>query len=165
MNRLSTLLAALLLSTSVSAHISNVSNVQIKGNQRIEAETILSYIHIKVGSEADDVAINQALKDLYATGYFSDVKVYESGSALMIEVEENPIINRIAYEGNKKLRDDQLKEEIQLRPREVLSRTKIQAAQQRILEMYKAMGRLSVTVEPKIIKLEENRADVDFEIN
>lgn len=165
MNRFSTLLVSLLVSTNLSAHIANVSAIQIKGNQRIEAETILSYIHIKVGMDADDTAINQALKDLYATGYFTDVKVYESGRSLVIEVEENPIINRIAYEGNKKLRDDQLKEEIQLRPREVLSRTKIQAAQQRILEMYKAMGRLAASVEPKIITLPENRADVVFEIN
>lgn len=165
MNRVYALLSALLLTTGAYAHIANVSDIRIQGNQRIEAETILSYIQIKKGSPATDEEINSALKELYATGYFTDVKVHGEGNTVLIEVEENPIINRIAYEGNKKLRDDQIKEEIQLRPREVLSRTKIQAAQQRILEMYKAMGRLAATVEPKIIKLEENRADVVFEIN
>lgn len=160
------LLSTLLLSTAeLAASVGQVNDIRIQGNQRIEQETILSYIQIKKGLPASDEELNHALKELYATGYFTDVKVHAEGNTVVIEVEENPIINRIAYEGNKKLRDDQIKEEIQLRPREVLSRTKIQAAQQRILEMYKAMGRLAATVEPKIIKLEENRADVVFEIN
>ncbi|MBX9976785.1 MAG: outer membrane protein assembly factor BamA [Alphaproteobacteria bacterium] len=151
--------------TSSFAQTTTINSVNISGNKRIENETILSYVRIQPGSQASDDEINQALKELFATGFFADVKVHVEGGQLVIQVEENPIINRIAYEGNSKLKSEQLKEEIQLRPREVLSRTKIQAAQQRILEMYRAMGRFAATVEPKVIQLDDNRCDVVFEIH
>ena len=141
-----------------------VSGIRIVGKSRIENETILSYTHLKPGESVSDEMMNQAVKDLFMTGFFSDVKIHTEGSIVVIEVEENPIINRIAYEGNKKLRDEQIKEEIQIKPREILSRAKIQSAQQRILEMYRAMGRFAATVEPKVIKLDDNRCDVVFEI-
>lgn len=142
-----------------------ITGISVKGNKRIEVETIMSYIPLKVGSDYDDMIINQAHKDLYATGYFADVSIHQEGSDLVVEVIENALINKIAFEGNSKLKDDKLNEEIQLRPREVLSRTKIQTAVQRILEIYKRMGRFGATVEPKIIKLDENRVDLVFEIN
>lgn len=147
------------------AALSKISAVRIVGNKRIENDTISSYIRVQPGEEVSDDQVNQALKELFATGFFSDVKVRIEGGEFIVEVQENPIINRIAYEGNSKLKDEQIKEEIQIRPREVLSRTKIQAAQQRILEMYRAMGRFAATVEPKIIPLEDKRADVVFEIH
>jgi outer membrane protein insertion porin family len=158
----------LILSSSVgafSAYADKVAAIKIQGNKRIESETILSYIPFKTGSEFDSTAMDQALKDLFATGYFTDVKVIREGDTLVIDVMENPIINRIAFEGNSKLKDDKLTEEIQLRPREVLSRTRIQTAQQRILDLYRRMGRYNATVEPKVIRQEENRVDLVFEIN
>ncbi len=143
----------------------NISGIRISGNKRIESETIMSYVPLKVGSAYDEMVINQAHKDLYATGYFADVSIRQEGSELVIDVIENALINKIVFEGNSKLKDDKLTEEIQLRPREVLSRTKIQTAVQRILEIYKRMGRFGATVEPKVIKLDENRVDLVFEIN
>jgi outer membrane protein insertion porin family len=142
-----------------------IQSIQVTGNKRIEAETVKSNLSLKVGDSFDDIQLNQALKDLFATGFFADVKIHRSGSGLVVEVIENSLINRISFEGNSKLKDDKLTEEIQLRPREVLSRTKIQAAQQRILEIYRRMGRFDATVEPKVIRLEENRVDLVFEIN
>lgn len=143
----------------------SVSKVQIHGNQRIESETILSYTPIKPGVEFDDQMMDQALKDLFATGYFADVSIKKDAQALVINVVENASINKIAFEGNSKLKDDKLLEEIQLRPREVVSRSRILSAQQRILELYRQMGRFAVVVEPKIIKLDQNRIDLVFEIN
>lgn len=151
-------------SSSEKAYGTRIQLVNIQGNKRIERDTIISYIRIQPGSHVTEEEVNQALKELFSTGFFTDVKVYLEGSSLIVQVVENPIINRIAYEGNSKLNDQQIKDEITLRPREVLSRTKIQSAQQRILEMYRAMGRFAARVEPKIIQLDDNRCDVVFEI-
>ena len=155
---LSTTLAAVALADTIQG-------IQVTGNKRIETETVISNLPLKVGDSFDDLQLNQALKDLFATGYFADVQIRRAGGKLIIEVIENSLINRISFEGNSKLKDEKLTEEIQLRPREVLSRTKIQSAQQRILEIYRRMGRFDATVEPKVIRLEENRIDLVFEIN
>lgn len=147
------------------AQAESVRAIKVTGNKRIEAATVLSYIPIKPNQEYDQGDLNQALKDLYNTGYFSDVQMNRQGDILVIEVIENAIINQVAFEGNSKLKDDKLKEETQLRPREVLSRTKIQSAQQRILDIYRRMGRYNATVVPKVIKLSDNRVDLVFEID
>ena len=78
---------------------------------------------------------------------------------------ENPVINRVAFEGNKKAKDDQLKTEVQSKPRGTLSRPTVQADVQRIIEIYHRSGRFDVRVEPKIIELPNNRVDLVFEIN
>lgn len=155
------------LSTTLAtmALAETIQSIQVSGNKRIETETVIANLPLKVGDSFDDLQLNQALKDLFATGYFADVQIHRRGKDLVIEVIENSLINRISFEGNSKLKDDKLTEEIQLRPREVLSRTKIQAAQQRILEIYRRLGRFDATVEPKVIRLEENRVDLVFEIN
>ncbi|WP_032112247.1 outer membrane protein assembly factor BamA [Candidatus Paracaedibacter symbiosus] len=157
------LLTSFLLAPSAFAE--TIRSIEITGNKRIESETVLSYIPLKAGSSYDQVTIDQALKDLYATGYFSDVQIKHHQGTIVVDIIENAIINKVAFEGNDKIKDDKLQEEVQLRPREVLSRTKIQAAQQRILDLYRRMGRYGATVEPKIIKLDENRVDLVFEIN
>jgi len=141
-----------------------ISQISVHGNNRIENQTILSYLPIKVGDVVDVDNLDQCLKTLFNTGYFHDVKIHREGSTVVIKVEENPIINKIAYEGNDKVKDADFKKEIQLRPREVLSYAKIQAAQQRILEIYRRLGRFSAKVDPKIIRLAENRVDLVFEI-
>ena len=159
------LMTSSLTSMVPSAHADSVKTIHVNGNKRIENATILSYISIKPNQDFSSGDLDQALKTLYNTGYFADVQIRRSGSELTIDVIENAIINKIAFEGNDKFKDDKLKEEVQLRPREVLSRTKIQAAQQRILDVYRRMGRYSATVEPKVIKQEDNRVDLVFEIN
>lgn len=148
-----------------SAWADMAKSIRVDGNKRIESATVLSYIPIKAGKSFDQSDLDLALKDLYATGYFSDVKINRQGDTLVIDVTENAIINRVVFEGNSKLKDDKLKEEVQLRPREVLSRTKIQSAQQRILDIYRRMGRYNATVVPKVIKQSDNRIDLVFEIN
>lgn len=142
-----------------------LKSIRIEGNQRIESETILSYIPIKAGEEFDPAKLDETLKALHATGYFTDVHVSDQAGVMIVKLEENPIINKIAYEGNNKLKDDIIQQEIKFRAREVLSRARIQEAQQRILEIYRRMGRFGARVEPKIIKLPENRVDLIFEID
>lgn len=151
--------------TNIALGETKLRKVEIQGNQRIESDTILSYLPIKAGDSIDQSKLDNALKELFATGYFNDVNVHAQGDVVYVKVDENPIINRIAYEGNEKLKDDIIKEELRLRPREVLSRTKVQEAQQRLLEIYRRMGRFGAKVEPKIIRLPENRVDLVFEIN
>lgn len=139
--------------------------IKIEGNQRIESETILSYVPIKQGEEFMDDRLDETLKALYATGYFADVRVERSGDTMVIHLTENPIINRLAYEGNSKLKDEILEKEITIRPREVLTKARIQEAQQHILEIYRHMGRYGASVNPKIVKLPQGRVDLIFEIN
>ena len=142
-----------------------IASVRIEGIQRIEPETVRSYLLVQTGDPWDAERIDRSLKALFATGLFADVKLVREGNVLVIRVVENPIINRIAFEGNSKLSDKDLNGEIQLRPRVVYTRTRVQNDVRRILELYRRRGRFAATVEPKIIQLSENRVDLVFEIN
>ncbi len=142
-----------------------IQQVVIDGNQRIEAETIRSYLSVTEGDNFDAVRIDKSLKALYATGLFADVTIHREGGNLLVHVVENPVINRIAFEGNKHLETDKLQTEIQLRSRGVYNRSKVQSDVQRLLDLYRRNGRFAATVEPKIIKLDSNRIDLVFEIN
>jgi len=117
------------------------------------------------GEKLDSYKIDQALKALYATGLFQDVKINQSGGRLIVVVVENPVINRVAFEGNSKLKDDQLSNEVQSKTRGTLSRPTVQADVQRIVEIYRRNGRFDARVTPKIIDLPNNRVDLVFEIN
>ncbi len=142
-----------------------ISQIAVQGNQRIEPATIRTYIAVREGDPFDPVAIDRSLKNLFATGLFADVSIGRQGEILIIRVVENPIINRITLEGNKRLDDDKIEPEIQLRPRVVYTRTKVQQDVERILDLYRRSGRFAVTVEPKVIELPQNRVDLVFEIN
>ena len=134
--------------------------ISVEGNRRVEADTIRTYFR---GGSAQD--IDEALKSLYATGLFSDVRINHSGNRLIVTVVENPVINRVAFEGNKKAKDEQLKTEVQSKPRGTLSKPTVQADVQRIIEIYRRTGRFDVRVEPKFIELPNNRVDLVFEIS
>jgi outer membrane protein insertion porin family len=145
--------------------VETIESIQIRGNQRIESSTVASYLTVKVGDPFDDDALDDSLKNLYASTFFEDVTLRREGGRLLVEVVENPIINRIAFEGNLRLDDATLEPEVQLRPRVVFTRSRVQNAVSRILELYRRNGRYAATVEPKTIKLDENRVDLVFEIN
>ncbi|MCW5746400.1 MAG: outer membrane protein assembly factor BamA [Alphaproteobacteria bacterium] len=142
-----------------------ISAVLVEGNSRVEPETIRSYIELRAGQAYDAEAANRALKALLGTGLFSDVTIRLEGSQLIVRVVENPIINRVAFEGNKKLDDDQLRQEVQTKPRTVFTRAKVQSDVQRLVEVYRRAGKFNARIEPKIIKLDQNRVDLVFEIN
>jgi len=142
-----------------------VEEVLVQGNQRIEGDTVRSYIGVAVGDRVDSAAVNDALKVLYATGLFADLNIRREGSALVVGVVENPIINRLAFEGNRRIKDETLETEVQHRPRIVYTRSRVQSDVQRIVQVYRRSGRFAATVEPKIIQLPQNRVDLVFEIS
>src|SRR5687767_7610913 len=142
-----------------------ISDIRVEGTQRIEPTTVRSYIVVKPGDPFDPNRIDQSLKALFSTGLFADVTLRREGNALIINVVENPIINRISFEGNQRIEDTDLEKEVQLRPRVVYTRTRVQNDVQRILELYRRSGRFAATVEPKIIQLDQNRVDLVFEVD
>jgi outer membrane protein insertion porin family len=142
-----------------------ISEVRIEGAQRVEPETVRSYMQVQPGDPFDADKIDKSLKSLFATGLFADVTLRREGNALIVRVVENPVINRIAFEGNRKLSDETLNQEIQLKPRSVYSRTKVQSDVKRILDLYRRNSRFAARVEPKIIPLDQNRVDLVFEID
>ena len=142
-----------------------IQEIEVQGNQRIEAATVRSYLAVAVGDPFDSVELDRSLKNLFATGLFDDVSLRREGDRLIVAVVENPIINRIAFEGNRRLDDETLEAELQLRPRVVYTRSRVQNAVSRILELYRRNGRFAATVEPKVIELPQNRVDLVFEIN
>jgi outer membrane protein insertion porin family len=147
-----------------SAEAETIRRIRIEGTERIEPATVLSYISLQPGDAFEPERLDRALKALFATGLFADVSLYQEGPDLVIVLVENPIINQIAFEGNKKVKDEDLQNEIQLKPRNVLTRTKVQQDVERIQEIYRIGGRFSADVQPKIIKLDHNRVNLVFEI-
>lgn len=141
-----------------------IADIRVEGNQRIEEGTIRSYMLVQPGDPFEADRLDRSLKTLYATGLFSDVTLRREGNTLIVRVVENPIVNRIAFEGNHKLTDDQLRPELQLRPRAVFTPALAASDRQHILDLYAKRGRFAATVEPKIIKIDQNRVDVVFEI-
>src|SRR5690349_14999481 len=142
-----------------------IQEIRIEGNQRIEPETVRSYMQLNPGDPFDAKRIDQALKNLFGTGLFADVNFRRDGNALVVHVTENPIINKLAFEGNRRIDDNALQAEVQLRPRVVYTQARVQADVKRILDVYRRSGRFAATVEPKIIKLDQNRVNLVFEIN
>jgi outer membrane protein insertion porin family len=151
--------------TAGSAYAQSVGSIDVQGNQRVEAATIRSYFKAGPGGRLDAQAIDDGYKALYATGLFQDVHINQSGGRIVVTVIENPVIDKIAFEGNRKVKDDQLKAEIQSKDRGTLSRPLVQSDVQRIVEVYRRGGRFDVKVEPKIIELANNRVNLVFEIN
>ena len=153
--------------TSVTApqQAGTIRSISVRGSQRLEPATIISYSGLAPGQTYTAATLDQALKDLYATELFTDVVITgaETG-AIVITVQENPVINRIVLEGNKRLKDDKIAPEIQLKPREIFTRSKARADVDRIIELYKREGRFAARVEPKIVQLDQNRVDLIFEV-
>jgi outer membrane protein insertion porin family len=146
------------------AQTPTASSIVVQGNQRVEAETIRSYFKAGPGGRLDAFQIDEGVKALYATGLFQEVRPSLQGGRLVLTVIENPVINRIAFEGNKKVKDDQLKTEIQSKERGTLSRPVVQADVARLVEVYRRSGRFDIRIEPKIIQLPNNRVDLVYEI-
>jgi outer membrane protein insertion porin family len=155
-------LGAALVSSSAQAQ--TVQSIQVEGNRRVEVETIRSYFKPGPGGALDQGRIDDGLKALIETGLFQDVKISRAGGRLVVVVVENPVIGRIAFEGNKKVKDEQLTSEIQSKPRGTLSRPMVQSDAQRIAEIYRHSGRYDVRVTPEIIEQPNNRVDLVFTI-
>ena len=156
-------IALLVIATSAMA-AQTIREIRINGAQRVEPTTVLNYLGLTVGQEVDEADLNSALKDLYGTGLFADVSFRKDRGVLFVDVIENPIISQIAFEGNTDIKDDELLAEISLRPRQVFTRTKVQNDVSRVYEVYRRTGRFAANVDPKIIKLDQNRINLVFEV-
>jgi outer membrane protein insertion porin family len=143
-----------------------IKSITVSGNQRLEADTVRSYIKLKPGDPYTKESLDQAIKDLYASELFADVQIsgVTTGN-IVLQVRENPVINRIVLEGNKRIKEEKIRPEIKLAPREIFTRSKARADVNRIIELYKRQGRYAATVEPKMVLLDQNRVDVVFEIH
>ena len=149
---------------TVQFQAGSIQAIKVEGSQRIEEATVRSYLLVAPGDSFESEQVDRSLKTLFATGLFTDVALRRDGSTLVVKVVENPIVNRIAYEGNHKLTDEVLRPETQLRPRAVFTSGAAQTDRQRLLDLYARRGRFAARVEPKIIQLDQNRVDVVFEI-
>lgn len=160
----SMLLGAASGSLEAAAQSGTIRKVSVKGNRRVEPETVRSYLQFGSGDRYDPVAVDDSLKALFATGLFTDVRIRFNGGVATVTVVENPIIHRVAFEGNKEVDDSALAAEVQLKSRSIYTRARVQGDVQRVIEVYRRQGRFAARVEPKIIQLDHNRVDLVFEI-
>ena len=154
---------AALVSSSASAQ--TVASISVEGNRRVDVETIRSYFRPGPSGRLDQGVLDDGLKALIETGLFQDVRISQPGGRVLVSVVENPVIGRVAFEGNKKVKDDQLTAEVQSKPRGTLSRPMVQADASRIAEIYRRSGRYDVSVVPEIIEQPNNRVDLIFTVN
>jgi len=141
-----------------------IRTIQVQGNQRVEANTVASYLLFAPGDPFSSERIDLSVKTLYATGLFADVMIEPRDGNVLIRVVENPIINRVILEGNKALKTDKITDEIEAEPRSIFTRASVQSDVQRIIELYRQSGRFAATVEPKVVQQPQNRVDLIFEI-
>ncbi len=142
-----------------------IRTISVAGTQRLEPTTVLTYVKLRPGQVYTQEAADEALRDLYQTELFGDASIRNENGAVLIQVTENPVINRILVEGNKRIKDEKITPEIRLAPRQIYTRSKVRADVARIIELYKRQGRFAASVEPKAVQLDQNRVDIVFEIN
>ncbi|MDX3900863.1 MAG: outer membrane protein assembly factor BamA [Sphingobium sp.] len=150
---------------AVVAPQGTIRSIAVTGQQRLEPDTILSYTKLRIGQPFTQESLDQALRDLFETELFADVQIRNDAGALTIEIKENPVVNRIVLEGNKRLKEDKIRPEIKLAPRQIYTRSKVRADVARIIELYRRQGRFAASVEPKMVQLDQNRVDIVFEIS
>jgi len=144
--------------------VGRVTAVDVRGTQRIDPDTVRSYMLVQVGDAAEQDRIDRSLRALFATGLFRDVTIRNEGSRVIVDVVENPQVNRVAFEGNRRISSEILRGVVLTQPRGVFTPAGVQTDRQRILELYARRGRFRATVEPKIVELDQNRVDLVFEI-
>ena len=142
-----------------------IGEIVVEGVQRIEADTVRSYLTFRTGDRVTDADLDESLKRLFQTGLFADVVLRREGNRVVVKIVENPIINRIAFEGNLRIDDDILRDEVTLRPRVVYTRSRVQSDMLRIIEIYRRNGRFAARVVPKVVQLPQNRVNLIFEIH
>ncbi|NBR79243.1 MAG: outer membrane protein assembly factor BamA, partial [Alphaproteobacteria bacterium] len=142
-----------------------ISFIRVEGTQRVEAETVRAYMIVAEGMTDEAELVDQSVKTLFASGLFSDVRIRREGQGLVVTVLENPIINRVSFEGNSAISDDSLGDEAVLKPRQIYTRAKVQDDVERFIELYRRSGRFAARIDPKVIQLPQNRIDLVFEID
>lgn len=157
--------ATVYLVTTGAALAASVSRIDVRGNKRVDASVIVDYVGIKPGKPFSNADIDEALKRLFATGLFSDVRINQVGGVLVVQVEEYQVVNQVLFQGNKKIKDKDLAPKVQTQPRGVYSPSVVEADVEAIREAYDRIGRSDAVVSYQIIDLGENRVNVVFQIN
>jgi len=143
-----------------------INRILVRGNQRIDQTTVLSYLPIQPGDTVDPAVLDIAVRTLTRTQLFADVQLgVQPNGDLIVQIVENPIINQVVFEGNGAISEDKLREEVTLKPRGIYTRARVQEDVGKIVELYRLSGRISATVTPKLVQLDQNRVDVVFEID
>jgi len=151
-------------SWTAQANAETIAQIAIQGNQRVEEETVLSYLQFSRGDEFDPEKIDESIKVLFQTGLFADVQMFQRGSTLVVKLEENPLINQVNFEGNSEIDDAALAKEVEVRERMIFTKARVQSDTQRVLALYQKTGFYNVRVAPKLIRLPENRVNLVFEV-
>jgi len=146
------------------AYAAVVNRIEVRGNQRVDAETIQGYLTIQPGASFSAEDIDESVKRLFGTGLFSDVRINQSGGSLVVVVVENQVINQVLFQGNSKIKDAQLAQAVQTKPRGVFSQANLDADVAGIKDAYGRIGRDDATVTAQVIDLGDNRVNVVFEI-
>jgi outer membrane protein insertion porin family len=142
-----------------------IRTLRVEGSQRVEPETVLSYTKLRIGQSFTNETLDQAIKDMLASDLLADVQIDGAVTGdIVVRIRENPIINRVVLEGNKRLKNDKIEKELKLKPRQIFTRAAVRADVARIVELYRRQGRFGAAVEPKSVSLDQNRVDVIFEI-
>ena len=159
-----TLFSAKLSLTATNKNI-QISNIVVQNNQRIDKETILSYLDIELGDKVNYQILNKKLKKMYKLGLFADIKFRVSANTLIVLIKENPMINNIEFIGNKRIKENDMRKEIKLKSRNVYQKSEVQDSIGVIRDLYKRSGYFSAKVKAQINKLSQNRIDIAFKIN
>lgn len=147
-----------------SVQAETVSKIVITGNERVEPETIRSYLPFKEGGEFDAAQTTYLVRSLYGTGLFANVEVTQAAGTVTVKVVENPLVNRVAFEGNKEIDSKRLEELVGLKPRSIYSPAKVQADVQALQSAYRSRGRFTTVVKAQLIQRDQNRVDVVYNI-
>lgn len=140
------------------------SSIDVVGNLRIESSTIRSYAGISTAQSLSASDLNAAYQSIASSGLFEEVEIVPNGARLVIKVKEFPTINRVAFEGNSRLKDEVLAGLVKSQTRRVFNPTEVEQDRAAIAEAYANSGRLAAKVNPKFIRLSDNRVDLVFEI-
>lgn len=160
------LMALALLSAPARAEIGEpIEFIRVEGTQRVEDETVMAYMLVREGLKDAADLVDQSVKTLFSSGLFADVTIRRQDKGLIVTVVENPIVNRVSFEGNSAITDDNLGKEGILSARQIYTRAKVQDDVERQIELYRRSGRFAVRIEPKVIQLPQNRVDLVFEIS
>jgi outer membrane protein insertion porin family len=142
-----------------------IRSITVVGNQRLEPDTVRAYAQLRVGQAYDRSTLDTALRALAQTELFAEFQISENGGALVIQVTENPVVNRIILEGNRRIKDDKINPELRLAPRQIYTRSRVRADVARIIELYRRQGRYAASVQPQLVRLDQNRVDIVYEIS
>ncbi|MEE4239054.1 MAG: outer membrane protein assembly factor BamA, partial [Anderseniella sp.] len=147
------------------AYAQAITGIVVEGNARVEPETIRAYMQFNAGENVTDAQIDASVKALFQTGFFSDVRMFRRGSAIVVQVEENPLINSVTVQGNDELDDKKLLAEIQLKERTIFTRARAQQDVQRLETLYRRSGYNNARVEPRLEALDQNRVNLVYTVS